>query len=158
MLLNPALGLMQFEDIYELNYAVLNAVGLYVDAGGYVFDQDTRGPILSSGKRLKATIDPNHIVYPGNGEIMMDLLKNSKLVSFLLGYHIDKKSSMGEMGFISQFIDEIKEDPRTSLTVKLSPTESISSGWFNNKCLKYIHMILILEGDLVDLRNFDTLE
>lgn len=158
MRIDPAIGVFRYDDIYELNYAVLNAIGLVVNHQGYVFDNDSKSQVFVNGKALKASIDVNRIVYPGPNEIMLDLLRNIKLVTFLLGYHIDKKIQTQGMNFMSQYIEEVENDTRTALTVKFDTMNSVSSGYFNNKCLKYVHMILILEEEAVDLLNFDSLE
>lgn len=152
--------ILQFEDVYELNYHILNAIGLTVDDQGYVFDQDTKTQILVSGKRLKASIDPAMTHYAGDGEVMLDPLRNLHQMTVLLGYHIDKKVSNGEITFLSQFIEEPKdrEDPRTALTIKYDSCFSVTSGLFTNRCLKFVQMIFIVEKISVDLTNFDDIE
>ena len=154
-----------YENIFELNYVVLNAIGLYSDQAGYVYDQDTREPIMVFGKRLKTSIDPNNIKYPGNMDIMMDVLRNNQLMKLLLGYQIEKKVANEEMTYMAQYIDEIKNDPRTAIVIKYDATRSISSGWYNNNCLGYIDIILRL-GSIdsidntpinIDLLAFDNL-
>lgn len=154
MILNPATMSMQYEDIYELNYAVLNAIGLSCP-NGYLFDQDTHLPIKMFDKKIKVMIDPTKPIYAGEGEIMFDIIHNIKLVTYLLGYSLEKKASFENKSILTQYIDNLEGTMMTSLTVKFYPEEKITSDFFNNKCLKFVHMIFQIDNLEVDLHNFD---
>lgn len=157
MIMHPD-GSFMYTDIFELNYALLTQLEFFTDRDGYVYNQNTREPIMVSGKRLKANIDPNHIVYAGNGDIMMEVLKNTSLVTNLMGYLMDKKQIEDDMPFVSWFIEENKAENKSKVTIKLTPTHSISTDLFENHCLKFVHAIFILDNMFVRLQNFDASE
>lgn len=151
-------GAMQFEDVFELTYELLNEMELEVKANGYVFDPN-RNTILSfNGNMVKASINPHDIKYAGQGEIVLDLLGNTKLITNLFGYYLEKKQAEG-MPFVSYFNEESGDEIKYSaLTVKFNAVSSATTAPYHNRCLKFIHMIFLLEEQLVDLSNFDLLE
>lgn len=158
MYLNTESMKFQCENVYELNYAVLNAIGLSCP-NGYLVDQDTHLPLTMFDKRIKAMIDPSQPVYAGEGEMMIDLIHNLKLVTYLLGYYLEKKAAIENMPVLTQFTETILDSPMTALTVKFSPQSQITTDYFYNKCLKFVHMIFKIEDNMdIDLHNFDNEE
>ena len=80
-----------FENVEELNYNLLNAVGLSTLPNGNIVDREIgNAQIKFDGKNMKANIDPNNIHYAGEGEIMLDVLSNLKMSIVLLGHLLDK--------------------------------------------------------------------
>lgn len=152
-------GSMRFEDVFELTYELFNEMEFVVRPDGSVIDTTTNNILAFNGNIIKASISPNDIKYAGQGEIVLDLLGNIKIVTTLFGHYLERKQREG-MPFVSYFQDETEsEDIKfSSLTVKFDTIHSVTSGFFHNRCLKFIHMIFILEEQYVDLSNFDLLE
>jgi hypothetical protein len=159
-------GNMVFNDIYELTYELISTeMGLNIMPDGEIFDPDpTDGNTFLSfnGLSIRASIDPKNIHYAGQGDIMLDLLTNVKMVTYLLGYYLNKKQSEEGMPFVSYFqeekVDETTDIKYTALTIKYDSVHSTTSHYYHNRCLKFIDLIFTIEGDSVDLRNFDVIE
>lgn len=151
-------GAMQFEDIFELTYELLNEMELEVKDNGYIFDPIQNSVLSFNGNMIKASINPMDIKYAGQGEIVLDILGNTKLVTNLFGHFLERKQAEG-MPFVSYFNEESGDEIKYSaLTVKFNTANSVTTPSYHNRCLKFIHMIFTLEDQLVDLSNFDLLE
>ena len=154
-------GTMQFADQYELIYELFNDLDLEVRPDGIVYD--TRGCTIMAfnGMNIKANINPYNIHYAGEGEIVFEPLTNVRLITTLFGWDLDRKIKEGVISFYTFSPNELVGDDevkRTNLTVKFNDNDSISSKYYHNKCLKFIEMIFILNGEQVDLYNFDIIE
>ncbi len=147
-------GTMQFDNVYDLTYNLINTIGLTIK-NGHLYDQDTNLPISFQGRRLKASVDPNIPCYAGQGEVMFDIINNIRLVTTMLGYVADKATAMGEFGFMSYYTEG---DDMTNITFKLNDYSTISTLFYQNKCLKFVHAMFIIYGEKVNLRNFDISE
>lgn len=154
-------GSMMFNDVGELTYNVLMAIGLDIK-NEYVFDQDNGEPIMFQGKMIKASVDSNNPCYAGQNDVTFDILTNVRLVTTLLGYCIDKETALNGFSCLSHFIEESQdEDPAnrsTALSIKMSDYSTKTTKYYYNKCLKYIHAIFLVYDDNVDLSNFDSIE
>lgn len=152
-----------FHDVYDLTYNLLSEIGISVLGDGRMVDQDMGCTINFGGMILKANIDPNYIKYAGQGESVFEPLSNVRQVTTLLGYYLDKKQKLEGMEFISYYPEEIEEEISgikfTNLSLKYGTGfhDVISSRYYFNKCLKYIDLIFAIEGDQVDLHNFDII-
>lgn len=170
---NRAIAMM-FNDVYELNYNLLNEMSISVlPDGSLMYHNDETGAkrlLQMAGKKILASVDPNDIHYASQLEVAFDVLNNIKLVMFLFGFHLDRKQEEG-MPFLAYFpeerIDLYKaksrkldnlEIKKTAVTVKLNSAESITSEYYHNRCLKFIDMIFRLDEELVDLSNFDIID
>lgn len=152
-------GVMRFDDIGELNYNLLNSIGLSINGSGYVYDQDTGIMIQDAGRLIKASIDPNSPCFAGQGEVVFDVINNIRLVTTLFGYALDKATAMEGFDSVSNYIDEWKDDPRaTSICIKMADGSVKNSGYYFNKCLKFVAAIFSIDDTLVDLNNFDKAE
>ena len=119
-----------------------------------------RNVILAlNGNIIKANIRADQIHYPGQNEIMFDILSNIRLVTMLFGQCLQKKMSEG-MPFMSYYQEEKEVDDikYTNLVVKQSTEQFITTKAYHNKCLKFIEMIFLLDEQPVDLSNFDIIE
>ena len=67
---------MIFEDIFELNYEVLNEMELELRPDGTIFDNNQNKVLSFNGMIIKASIRPDQIHYAGQGEIEFDILNN----------------------------------------------------------------------------------
>lgn len=166
MLIRPD-GFMVFDDVFELTYELLNEMELEVQPNGYIYDRIHNNVYSFNGLMIKASTDPMNIHYAGQGEIAFDILHNTKMMKMMFENFIAKKQAE-EMPFLSFYPDEQEieatkkgeEDYKVSmLTVKFDTYHSISTPfYYRNPCLKFIHMIFLLEETQVDLRNFDIPE
>lgn len=156
---------MQFDDVFELTYELLNELDMEVLPDGSILDPDNN-IFFFNGMKIIANIDPNNIHYAGQGEIMFDILGNIRLVTVLFGNYLDKKIKNG-MPFVSYFPEEQviasnnDKDPDTKLfnmTVKFDNMHEITSPYFKLKSLTFIWMIFALEDETVDLSNFEIEE
>lgn len=147
-----------FDDIFELNYYVLNELELEINPTGNLYDAN-RNEILSfNGLLIKASVDPNNINYAGQGEIELDLINNVRLVTVLFGRFIEQKQEAG-MPFLSWITEERIDDTEmkfTNITVKHDTYNSTTSEFYHNKCLKFLDMIFRLNEEDVELHNFDS--
>lgn len=165
-------GVMTFDDIFDLNYNFLSEMSMSVNSNGVIYykDDDTGETTIlkSDGKDIIASIDPNNIHYAGPITVQFDILNDIVLVQHILGFYLQVCQNKG-MPFISYFPEEqtktfkVKRNLEidikyTAETIKLSASNSITSHYYHNKCLKYIDLIFMLEGDIVDLSNFDQID
>ena len=150
-------GSIMYESVYEMTYELFNAIGLAIAEGGYVYDQDTRKPLQFMGRKLKATVDPNVPCYAGQGEVMFDIINNIRLATMMFGYCIDKETASGEFASVAQYIEDVPNTKLTAESIKMVDGSVRSSGYYINKCLKYVDAIFLIYDCNVDLHNFDTM-
>lgn len=152
---------MVFDDPYEMNYEVLSLLELSVHNNGIVYDDVDGKMIFFNDQMLKATIDPSNIIYAGQGEVLMDLINNIKITTNIFGYYLTKRQNEG-MPFISYFQEDM-EDTKTGIryaaaTIKYDSTHFQTSKYYHNRCLKLVDLMFLMDGDPVDLHNFDTFD
>lgn len=157
-------GAIKFDDVFELIYELLNELELEIQPNGYIKDNTINGLYSFNGMMVKASTNPNHINYAGQGEIEFDILNNVRLMTMIFGKYLEKKQQEG-MSFVAFFHEEQdvestkrdEEDYKISrLTVKFDSFNSVTTPYYRNKCLKYIDMIFRLEETPVFLENFDV--
>lgn len=157
-------GVFVYNDVYQLTYDLLNAMGMAVRPNGIVIDTEAGNSIVQfSGKCIKATINPYDIKYATIDEIAFEPLTNSKLLVSFLGRVLDKYAD--EMNHtieaISYFQDEIVDENKNKkvrMCVKWTNNTITSSNYYYNKCLALIELIFIIGEINVNLNNFDILE
>ena len=167
-------GVMTFNDIYDLNYEFLKELSISVlPNGSLMYQNDDTGEqrlLQMDKKNIIASIDPNNIHYAGPMDISFDILNDIRLMTVLFGFYLDRKQEEG-MSFLSYFAEEeirtLRPNPRsvktydikyTALTVKYTTSNSITSHYYHNRCLKFIDMIFTMEEDEVDLTIFDVID
>ena len=152
-------GVQIFDSIYELNYNLINAMELSLNGANQLYDDETGNILEAKGKRIKVSIDPKDEQYAGQGEVILDLLGDIRIVTVLLGFLIDKKQREENLPFTSYFpeemVDEKTGDKSSNLTIKFANNSFISTNFWKNKCLKFVELIFMLQEYRVDLRNFD---
>lgn len=151
-------GTTMFGDMFDLTYNLLNSIGISIDNTSYLYDQDTSTHIDFQGRRLKCSIDPNKPCFAGQGEVMFDLT-NVRQMATMLGYAISKEEAQNpDFKVVSHYITESETDSRfTSMNLKMANSNLLSTGYYYNKCLKFIAGIFLVFGDVVDLSNFDMI-
>ena len=159
-------GTLRFEDKYELVYELLSELEYEVKPDGSIYDPNSNNIIFFNGLKVIASIDQKNIHYAGQGEISFDILENIRMSTVLFGKYLEKKMAEG-MPFISFYPEEKivegkhAKDPDiklSNLTIKFDNVTEASTPFYCNKCLKFIYMIFYLEGNIVDLSNFDVWE
>ena len=146
-----------FDDEYELNYYVLEELDLQLLQDGKIFDPYTNEILSFNGMIIKGSVSPSHINYAGQCEIVLSLLNNVRMVTTLFGRFLQRKIDNG-MPFVSHFSEETTDDSDikySKLIVKHNTYQSTETIFYHNKCLKFISMIFLLNGEDVELRNFD---
>ena len=151
-------GALFFDNLGELTYNLLNTIGLSINSSGYVYDQDTKIVIQDAGRVIKASVDDNLPCYAGQGEVVLDVLGNIRLMTTLFGYAMDKATAYNEFSSISQYIEDLPGTKSTALCIKMTDGSVRQSRFYNNKCLKYVDAIFAIDDTMVDLSNFDSLE
>lgn len=152
-------GKTLYDDIFELNYYLLTELELEVTNNGNIFDPKRNEILAFNGMIVKGSVNPNNINYAGQGEIEFNVLENVRLITTLFGRFIEQKQQEEGMPFLSWFSDEIIDDTElkfSNLTVKHDTYTSTVSDFYHNKCLKFIDMIFRLDGEIVELHNFDS--
>lgn len=147
-----------FDDEYELNYYVLEELELKLLPDGKILDSNTNEILSFNGMIIKGSVSPNRINYPGQCEIALNLLGNVRMVTVLFGRFLERKMAEG-LPFVSHFSDEKIDESDikyTKLIVKHDTYNFTETEFYHNKCLKFISMIFLLNGEDVELRNFDV--
>ena len=163
--MSPTGPVFVYDNVEELTYNFLNSMGLSVKPDGIVIDTEMNSSggtaIKISGKSLKASTDINNIRYAGEGEVMLELLTNYKILNDLLGYFLDKIRIFDGIEALSFFPEdaEDKDGNRIGrLTVRFANNTQVSSDYYYNKCLSIIDIIFKLGEENVDIHNFDSIE
>lgn len=160
---NQLTRMFYYNDVYQLTYDLLNAMGMYALPNGIVADSETNSIVQFSGKSVKATINPYDIKYANMDEIAFEPLTNSKLLIALLGRELDKLAEYNEHKFeaISYYQEEKPDENgnrKIRMSVKWSDNSVTSSNYYYNKCLALIELIFVICDVDVNLSNFDVLE
>lgn len=155
-------GVFICESLEELNFQFLNAAGLSCNPEGIVYDNEIGTQIKFSNKILKASTSPYNIRYPGEGEIMLDILGNIKMVTSIFGLVLDKLRVMDNKEIISYYPEEVDYKieglKRFRVIVKFENLETLVGNFYFNRCLSLVDVILQLGELNVDLVPFDYTE
>ena len=153
-------GKIAYNTIGELNYNLFMTIGLAINADQHLYDQDTMKELNFNGKYIKASI--NDIpVYAGRNDVVFEPSRNYKLMATLFGYYIDKETNSEEgdkVGFISQGNEDSKDREFHRLFVDTKRYGRVESDWYQNGYLGFIDCIFKLDGQNIDLHNFDIRE
>lgn len=155
-------GVMEFTDIFDLTYELLNQLDMEVKSDGTVYDKTNNNILAFNGMTIKASINPNDIHYANQGvEIEFNIIGNVRLATTFFGYYIQNRINNEGLPCISHYPTEIQDEngiKYTSITYKFDGDHEISSEFFHNKCLAFIQLIFLLEDQPVNLKNFDIIE
>jgi len=154
----------QYESIEELTYNLLNCIGLSVRADGKIIDTELNtyggAEVKLSGKSIKASIDPNNIHYAGEGEVMLDILTNYKVMNEFFGFFLDKKKAFDGQEALTYYPTDTEDDKGNKIccmNVKFVDNSVVSSEFFYNRCLTIVDMIFKIGECNVDVHNFDVI-
>ena len=164
-IINSPIGpIFQYDNIEELTYNFLICIGLSVMPNGVVIDTELSEyptTIKIGGKTIKANISPDNIHYAGEGEIMLDILSNYKMLNNLFGLFLDKKKLFDNIEVLSFFPEECTDNNgrrMSKTTIKFITNNHISSEYYYNRCLSLIDLVFRLSEENVNIHNFDTIE
>ena len=150
-------GKIAYNTIGERDYNLFMVIGLAIDNEQHLYDQDNESKLNFKGKYIKASI--NDIpVYAGRNDIVFDPAKNYGIMATLLGYYLDKESNSeygDQIGFISQGNEDSPDREFHRMFIQTSKKGRIESDWFHNAYLGFLDCIFKLDGQNVDLHNFD---
>ena len=155
-------GVFNCESLEELNFQFLNSIGMSCKPNGVVYDTEIGTQIKFSNKILKASTSPNNIRYAGEGEIMLDILGNIKMVTSIFGLVLDKLRVNENKDIISYYPEEIdygnKGLRKTRIILKFENGETLVGEYYFNKCLSFVNIMLQLGELNINLDPFDYTE
>lgn len=145
-----------YVDTFTLTYDLFNEIGLGIAPDGNVFDRDTGIMLLINDKFIKASINPEMPIYPGEYYATFDIY-DMGIMDKIFGYYLDKETSMGNINVLSYWTEEDKGRYTPSgLAVKHAEDGSVTyTNRYYAKALKYSAMIMTLAGYNVDLSAID---
>lgn len=150
-------GKVQFDSWGDLCYNLFMAIGLSINKDQYLYDQDTGIVITYNNKYIKASIN-DQPVYAGRNDMAFDPYKSYHMVITLTGYYIDKIDHSEEpIGFIAQGTEDTPDKEYHRVFVDTQAYGRVISDWYKDGFLGYFELIFKLDGQEVDLKNFDDL-
>ena len=140
-------------DEIELGRAILDEVGLSIGPDHILIDEESGVPVQFNGKNIKFSLnDPQ--LYIGEGDVKFDPAHNYRMITTILGMHLDKEYD-GKV--LSMYEDHNTENRTTSQTIKLE-SGNITSQYYKNRCLAICDNILQMANYDSDLSQFDDKE
>jgi hypothetical protein len=153
-------GKIAFNTVAERDYNLFMVIGLGINQNQYLYDQDNGTQLNYKGKYIKATITETP-VYAGRNDVVFDPSRNYALMATLLGYYIDKESNSEDgdrIGFISQGNEDSRDKKYHRMFIQTSKKGRIESDWYECGYLGFLDCIFKLDGQNIDLHNFDIWE
>ena len=147
-----------YVDPFSLTYDLFNEIGLGIAPDGNVFDRDTGIMLLINDKYIKASIDPEMPIYPGEYYTTFDIY-DMGIMDKIFGYYLDKETSMGNINVLSYWSEEDKGKYAPSgLALKHAEDGTVTyTDRYFCKALKYSAMIMTLAGYKVNLSGLDII-
>lgn len=153
-------GKIAYNTFAELCYNLFMVIGLGIDNESHLYDQDTEKKLQFKGKYIKATIREEP-VYAGRNDIVFEPWKNYSMMAMLTGYYLDKEtnSENGDtIGYIAQGNEDSSDKEFHRMFIQTKFRGRIESDWYRNGYLGFIDCIFKLDGQIVDIHNFDIKE
>ena len=153
-------GKIAFDTIGEMNFNLFNTIGLAINQEQHLYDQDTLQELHYKDKYIKSTVQ-DVPVYAGKNDIIFEPSKNYNLMATLFGYYIDKESASEDgdkIGYIAQGTEDTPDKEYHRIFVQTARFGRVESDWFLNGYLGFIDCIFKLDGQNVDIHNFDIKE
>lgn len=139
----------------ELTSRLMQEIGLDVDNKNHIIDQDTGNLIQYNGKNLKYTEESQSIL---RSEMEFNPIENPKLMSHLFSYYTNKIHE--EDGRYVNIYYSVQDNPNTKKgAIELKEEKeniSMKSASYNNDSLKYMDLILQLNGEDSNLAEYDN--
>ena len=139
----------------EINIRIMQELGYEPNRHKQLVDQDSGSPIVINGMPV---MTPGY--YGGRNSIEFDPYNNKKMMNQVFGHFLEKYSD--ETGTnVSTFYNIDGTDGTGRVECKFSDNQTITSGAYARDSLKYVDIIMQLNGDPSgeeDLRKFDIVE
>lgn len=148
----------ELQILQELNDMVMRKIGLDLDRQYNIIDQDTGIQLQLNGKLIKYYFgsEINNPDSNVDGDKILDSMRDSYLMNFLVAYYIGKLKYEDPDLYIYSFHpinDRFSE--RTALEFKGSI--NLKTRFYYNDCLKFIEGLYRLDNDDIDLSEYDTM-
>lgn len=139
----------------EINIRIMQELGYEPNRHRQLVDQDSGVPIVINGMPVMA---PGY--YGGRNSVEFDPYNNKKMMNQVFGHFLEKYAD--ETGVnVSTFYNIDGNDGTGKVECKFSDNQTITSGAYARDSLKYVDIIMQLNGDPSgeeDLRKFDVVE
>ncbi|MBR6289468.1 MAG: hypothetical protein IKR19_09035 [Acholeplasmatales bacterium] len=152
-----------FTDLNDLMINYLSEMGLSVDQGQYLVDQETGNILKYKEKNIKVSI--NGIpAYAGLTDIVFDPFHNYGIVSNLFGLFIDRSQDTDDgdilQGYIAHGVEDGKGEnaDKQRVAVKTMGRGEIASNYYRSVFLAFADCTFRISGYNVDLSAFDIIE
>ena len=127
----------------KINSIIMNELGFEPTENGFIRDQDTGNDIKINGVTLVA---PGLGANRKNKEMEFDPYNNKKMMGQLFGYFLDKVSDESDEEIVS-FYDINTNTDKSKIECKKSDNSTITSGEYKKDSLKYVDIIMRLNGE-----------
>ena len=158
MICNNLFNTKVYVEPFTLTYDLFNEIGLAIAPDGNVYDKDTGITLLINDKCIKASINPEMPIYPGEYYATFDIY-DVAIMDKIFGYYLDKETSMGNINILSYWTEEDKgKFTPSGLALKHSDSGIVTyTNRYYAKALKYSAMIMSLAGYKVNLSGLDII-
>ena len=139
----------------EINIRIMQELGYEPNRHRQLVDQDSGSPIVINGMPVMA---PGY--YGGRNSIEFDPYNNKKMMNQVFGHFLEKYADENGVN-VSTFYNIDSTDGTGRVECKFSDNQTITSGAYSRDSLKYVDIIMQLNGDPSgeeDLRKFDIVE
>lgn len=139
----------------EINIRIMQELGYEPNRHRQLVDQDSGIPIVINGMPVMA---PGY--YGGRNSVEFDPYNNKKMMNQVFGHFLEKYADENGIN-VSTFYNIDGTDGTGRVECKFSDNQTITSGAYARDSLKYVDIIMQLNGDPSgeeDLRKFDIVE
>ena len=139
----------------EINIRIMQELGYEPNRHRQLVDQDSGSPIVINGMPVMA---PGY--YGGRNSVEFDPYNNKKMMNQVFGHFLEKYADENGVN-VSTFYNIDGTDGTGRVECKFSDNQTITSGAYSRDSLKYVDIIMQLNGDPSgeeDLRKFDVVE
>lgn len=136
---------------------LMSEIGLDIDETNHIVDQDTGSSLQFNGKNLIFIDNPMQRINKRRNDIPFNPIESPKLMNHLFSYYINKIHE--EDGRYINIYYPVQEPGNRKGCIELkeeTTNTTIRSNEYSNDCLKYMDLILQLNGnDDNDLSDYD---
>ena len=139
----------------EINIRIMQELGYEPNRHRQLIDQDSGNAIVINGMPVTA---PGY--YGGRNSIEFDPYNNKKMMSQVFGHFLEKYADENGVN-VSAYYNIDGKDGTGKVECKFSDNQTITSGAYARDSLKYVDIIMQLNGDPAcddDLRKYDIVE
>lgn len=139
----------------EINTKIMQELGLEPNRHRQLVDQDSGAAIVINGMPVMA---PGY--YRGKNSIEFDPYNNKRMMSQLFGHFLEKYADENDVN-VSAYYNIDGKSGANRVECKFSDNQTITSGAYVRDSLKYVDIVMQLNGDTKcedDLRKYDIVE